>query len=102
MNGKPLRTCPRCRRRICTRNRSGKGPLYPHRCRPTTCERRGCKRTATVFKTHFELTGEYTADNLMHGFCQPCDDGIEFDREIRRQMHEFASEDEQISGDYES
>lgn len=59
------------------------------------------KKIATKQIDHFGLTGEYS-NHKPHNFCEPCFDFILFSKQTIMQMHEFASEDEQISGDYES
>ena len=65
------------------------------------CEVKGCTKKATKVIDHFALTNEYST-HPPHHFCTEHFDGIQFNRAVRSQMREYASEDEQISGDYES
>lgn len=65
------------------------------------CEIKKCNKIATKKMDHFTLTGEYSTQKL-HNFCESHYNGSLALKEMTRQMHELASEDEQISGDYES
>lgn len=60
-----------------------------------------CGRQAQRFVSWFDITGEYNGHTVP--ICTQCWNGIQAERDIRRQMREMtASEDELISGDYES
>ena len=64
------------------------------------CQIRNCNKKATVKVSSFELNGIY--ENKDYHFCQPHYDWILFQKEVRRQMREMDSdEEEKISGDYE-
>jgi hypothetical protein len=61
-----------------------------------------CHKPTKRTVDHSYLTSCYERESRNVPLCQACEDSIEFNREIIRQMREMtASEDELISGDFE-
>lgn len=59
-----------------------------------------CGKKASRFVSWFDITGEYNKGIVP--ICNQCWEGIQAEKEIKREMREMnASEDELISGDYE-